>query len=228
MKKLQRMLLAFDMVLVFILAGATAEKRTSDLIKTEADAAYIDETKKKIALTFDDGPHEIYTKQLLKGLRERDVKATFFVLGEKAEAYPELIKEMKKDGHLIGNHTYTHIQLTKQNEKQFKEELKKTSEIINQITGEGAMYVRPPYGSWNKELEEELQMFPILWTIDPKDWCSKDTSAVVSNVCKNAEENGIILLHDQYQSSVTAALAIIDRLKADGYEFVTVDELLFE
>ncbi len=183
---------------------------------------------KKIALTFDDGPHPYYTQQLLKGLKERNVKVTFFITGQNVEAYPEIVKEIYEDGHLIGNHTYSHIQLTSQNEESFKQEIRKTNEVIREVTGQDTIYVRPPYGSWNKEFEKELNMFPVLWTIDPLDWCSSDAARIVRSVCSKAKENDIILMHDQYKTTVTAALKIVDELTQKGYEFVTVDELLFD
>lgn len=190
--------------------------------------AITEEGSKKIALTFDDGPHPYYTEQLLKGLKERNVKVTFFITGQNVEAYPEIVKEIYEDGHLIGNHTYSHTQLTSRNEDIFKAELIKTNEVIKSVTGQDTIYVRPPYGSWNKEFEKELNMFPVLWTIDPLDWCSSNVSCIVNTVCSKAGENDIILMHDQYKTTVTAALAIVDELTKEGYEFVTVDELLFD
>jgi len=183
---------------------------------------------KKIALTFDDGPHPFYTEQLLKGLKERNVRASFFITGQNVEAYPEIVKEMYEDGHLIGNHTYSHTQLTGRNQEEFKQEIIKTNEAIREVTGQDTIYVRPPYGSWNKEFEKELNMFPVLWSIDPLDWCSSDVSCIVRNVCAKAKENDIILMHDQYKSTVTAALKIVDELQDEGFEFVTVDELMFD
>ncbi|MDE7403529.1 MAG: polysaccharide deacetylase family protein [Lachnospiraceae bacterium] len=183
---------------------------------------------KKIALTFDDGPHPYYTEQLLKGLKERNVRVTFFITGKSAEAYPEIVREIYEDGHLIGNHTYNHTQLSSRNREKFKEEIIKTNEVIKEITGEDTIYIRPPYGSWSKEFEKELNMFPVLWTIDPLDWCSSNVSCIVNTVCSKAEENAIILMHDQYKTTVTAALEIVDQLQKEGYEFVTVDELLFD
>ena len=183
---------------------------------------------KKIALTFDDGPHPYYTQQLLKGLKERNVKATFFITGQNVKAYPEIVKEIYAEGHLIGNHTYSHIQLTSKNEESFKQEIVRTNEAIKEVTGQDTIYVRPPYGSWNKEFEKELNMFPVLWTVDPLDWCSSDAARIVRSVCSKAKENDIILMHDQYKTTVTAALKIVDELTQKGYEFVTVDELLFD
>lgn len=135
---------------------------------------------------------------------------------------------MYEEGHLIGNHTYSHIQLTSTNRDKFKEELVKTNEVIQDITGEEVQYVRPPYGSWDKKLETELNMFPILWNVDPLDWCTENAVRVAQTVITDAKENDIILMHDYYDSSVEAALLIVDELTKQGYEFVTVDGVLFD
>lgn len=156
------------------------------------------------------------------------MKATFFVTGAHAESYPRIIERMQEEGHLIGNHTYSHMQLKNNNREKFKEELVLTNEIIGCITGEEVQYVRPPYGSWDKAFEKELNMFPVLWTIDPLDWCSHSASLITKNVVNKAKENDIILMHDEYESTVTAALKIVDALLKEGYEFVTVEEILFD
>lgn len=186
------------------------------------------DSKGKVALTFDDGPDPTHTTQLLEGLAKRKVKASFFITGENAENYPDLVKRMYEEGHLIGNHTYSHMQLTKSNREAFKAELVRTNEIIKEITGEEVVFVRPPYGSWDKSFEEELNMFPVLWTVDPLDWCSNDVACVINKVIPKVKENSIILMHDEYASTVTAALQIVDELQKQGYEFVTVDEILFD
>lgn len=183
---------------------------------------------KQVALTFDDGPHPVYTEELLDGLKERNVRATFFVLGEHAQLYPELIERMQEEGHLIGNHTYSHLQLKKGNWEEYREELVKTNQVICQITGEEVCYVRPPYGSWDKSFEEELNMFPVMWTVDSRDWCSKDAAGVAKKVVKETGEGDIILMHDYYASTVKAALAAVDELLEKGYTFVTVEEILFD
>ena len=192
------------------------------------EAVWQQDNQKKIAITFDDGPHPTYTEELLDGLKERGVRATFFVTGEHAELHPDIIRRMKEEGHLIGNHTYSHIQLRSSNKEKFREELIKTNEVIKEITGEEIIYVRPPYGSWDKSFEKELNMFPVLWTIDPTDWSCLSAETVTKRVVKKAKDNGIILLHDYYETSVEAALAIVDELLEEGYEFVTVEEILFE
>ena len=181
-----------------------------------------------ISFSFDDGPHPYYTEQLLDGLKEREVRVTFFVTGEHASLHPDVIARMKEDGHVIGNHTYSHMQLNSGNREKFKDELVKTNKVIEAITGEEVIYVRPPYGSWDKKLEEELNMFPVLWTIDPLDWCSDNVDGITRKVVSKAKENDIILMHDYYPTTITAAFRIIDNLKEQGYEFVTVEEILFD
>lgn len=182
---------------------------------------------KRIALTFDDGPHPYYTEQLLDGLKERGVVATFFVTGEHASLHPEIIKRMWAEGHVIGNHTYSHMQLRQDNKAAFSKELQQTNQVLKELTGEDVVYVRPPYGSWDKELEKELNMIPVLWSVDPLDWCTENVQTVVRRVKEKVTENSIILLHDYFDTSVTAALQIVDELLKEGYEFVTVEEMLF-
>lgn len=188
----------------------------------------IEKDIKKVALTFDDGPHPYYTEQLLDGLKERGVKVTFFVTGQHAEKYPDIIKRISEEGHLIGNHTYSHIQLNATNRDAYRQELIQTNEILYDLTGKEIEYVRPPYGSWDKRLEKELDMFPVLWSVDPLDWCSSNTASVTKKVVDKVEENDIILMHDEYESTVTAALQIIDILQKEGYTFVTVEDILFD
>lgn len=183
---------------------------------------------KRIALTFDDGPHPYYTEQLLNGLKKREVCATFFVTGEHASLHPDIIERMATEGHLIGNHTYSHMQLTAKNREEFKQELLKTNAVISEITGEEVVYVRPPYGAWDKSFEKEINMFPVLWSVDPLDWCSDNVSCITENVVSKVKDNDIILMHDYSASSVTAALEIVDKLKEKGYVFVTVEEILFD
>lgn len=211
------------------IAIAVQKTSTEDCVLVEKVLKEQDDKElQRIALTFDDGPHPYYTEQLLDGLKERGVHVTFFVTGEHAELHPDIIERMYKEGHLIGNHTYSHIQLTKSNREKFKEELVHTSEVIQEITGEEVIYVRPPYGTWDKKFEEELNMIPVLWTVDTLDWCSKNASGIANKIVSKVDDNDIILMHDYYATSVTAALQAIDRLLEEGYEFVTVDEILFD
>ena len=180
----------------------------------------------KIALTFDDGPSAAWTPALLDGLKERGVKATFFLIGENADKNPEIVKRMAEEGHLIGNHTYHHVELTKVSENEARLELADTNAVIARITGKEPEYMRPPFGAWQRKLEQEIRMLPVLWTIDPLDWTTENQDEIVNKVVTEAEENDIILLHDCYKSSVEAGLRIVDILQEEGFVFVTVDELL--
>ena len=209
--------------------GGTAKERekreqqvVSDHVKNEKDEP------RKIALTFDDGPHYAYTKILLDGLKDRGVVATFFVTGEHAALHPDLVRRMYNEGHLVGNHTYSHIALGHDNREEYKEELLLTSQVLEEITGEEVLFVRPPYGSWDKSLEKELNMIPVLWTVDPLDWASGNVETIVKNTLYDVEENDIILMHDYFETSVAAALVIVDALLKEGFTFVTVEEILFD
>lgn len=224
MKKLMTAILVFDLMAGLLFLGLWESSKQAIMVSSNNVE---NDNLKKIAITFDDGPHPSYTEQLLDGLKERGVHATFFVTGEHAGLHPEIIKRMQNEGHLIGNHTYSHIQLTKNNREDFKEELIMTNKVIKEITGEEVQYVRPPYGSWDKSFEKELNMFPVLWTVDPLDWSSKNVTGITRKIVTNTKENDIILMHDYFETSVTAALKAIDELQGKGYTFVTVDEILF-
>lgn len=146
---------------ILLLAGLY-HIQASAAVRRETVQTSVMREEKKIALTFDDGPHPVYTEQLLDGLKKRTVKATFFILGEQAEMYPDIVKRIGEEGHLIGNHTYSHLQYSPSREVEFGQELVKTNEILKDITGQEVMFVRPPYGSWNKKYETQLNMFPVL------------------------------------------------------------------
>lgn len=184
--------------------------------------------KKRIALTFDDGPHPIYTPQMLELLKEEQVPATFFLLGENVELYGDVVKEIAKEGHLIGNHTYHHVQVTSLSLEEACKEIQETSDLIEELTGTGTQYVRPPFGTWNEELEERLNMIPVMWSIDTKDWTTQNVDWIVRETVKHAEDHDIILMHDSYQSTVDAVKRVIEQLEAEGFEFVTVDEIIMD
>lgn len=210
---------------------AVQEAGSEDLKKLEsaaADMAPADLSQKRIALTFDDGPHPVYTKKLLEGLAERHVEATFFVVGKNISGNEELLAQMQEEGHLIGNHTYDHVKICDMSGEEACEQVEKTSSLVKEVTGEDTEFVRPPFGAWNKEMECSFTMIPVMWDVDPLDWTTKNSAAVVQKVLNSVKENDIILLHDCYDSSVEAALEIVDELLDRGYEFVTVDELILE
>ena len=184
--------------------------------------------KPRIAITFDDGPSAKYTPQLLDGLKERNVKASFFVIGKMAEENPKLIQREKEEGHLIGNHTYNHVDISKISDEDAVSEIQKTNQVIEKVTKDNVEYLRAPFGGWKKNLVGRMNVFPVAWSVDPLDWTTENADEIVNKVVTEVKENDIILLHDCYQSSVDAALRIIDILRKEGYEFVTVDKLILE
>lgn len=196
----------------------------------ETEEAQADEetNRKEVALTFDDGPNPEYTPMLLKGLRKRDVKATFFLLGEEVEQYPDIVKEMNEEGHLIGVHSYEHVNFKEAGVEAAMEQIEKTQDAIRRVTGCASGYIRPPYGCWQEELDQRENLIEVLWDVDPRDWSTKDADLVVQRILKNTEDGDIILLHDASRSSVQAAFTVIDVLKKQGYTFVTVEDLILE
>lgn len=183
---------------------------------------------KRVALTFDDGPHPRYTAELLDGLRERGIPATFFLIGENISGNEELVRQMSEDGHLIGNHTYHHADISKLSSSQVCEEVAKTNALIEAVTGAETDFIRPPFGAWEKTIECAVEMLPVLWDVDSLDWTTKNTTEIVERVLKNTEPGDIILMHDAYPSSVDAALQTADILLEQGWQFVTVDQLILE
>lgn len=225
MKKLNRWMIILDVLMAVICLYLYVSK--GEEYQTSARSIQEETEVKQVALTFDDGPHPYYTEQLLDGLKERGVQVTFFVTGEHASLHPDIIKRMYEEGHVIGNHTYSHMQLRQDNRDAFKKELQQTNKVLKELTGEDVVYVRPPYGAWDKELEKELNMIPVLWSVDPLDWCTENSQTVARRVKEKVKDNSIILLHDYFDTSVTAALQIVDELLEEGYEFVTVEEMIF-
>ncbi len=181
-----------------------------------------------VALSFDDGPDRECTEELLDGLKNRGVKATFFLMGQNIEGNEDLVLRMKEEGHLVGNHSYSHLQFTKADSQTVQDAVASTSRLIEEITGEEPQYIRPPYGEWNEELDGQIDLTPVFWSVDSLDWKLKDRRQIVKRVLDDVEDGDIILMHDIYPQSVEAALEIVDRLSGAGYTFVTVDELLID
>lgn len=186
------------------------------------------EPEKYLALTFDDGPHPVHTPVLLDGLKERGVPATFFLMGSCIPGNEALVKRMQEEGHLIGNHSYNHVRLTKAGPAAVCEAVDRTSGMIEDITGSRPQYMRPPYGDWNEELECQSGMTTVLWSVDSLDWKLRNQKRIVKKVLKEAEDGDIILMHDIFDTSVSVALELIDILQREGYTFVTADELMID
>lgn len=239
-KKRNRQIIYCIFLAVLILMGLFLKKKSDRIQAVNSQNAVSEQAEEKseleqeeelpprVALTFDDGPHRIYTKNLLDGLRERGVKATFFVVGENIPGNEDLIRQMEADGHLIGNHTYDHADISKLSDEENCRELQKTSDLVKEITGHGTAYVRPPFGNWKDAMDCRVTMISVKWTIDTLDWKSKNVTEIIGKVMQQISDHDIILMHDYYETSVEAALQIVDRLQQEGYEFVTVEDLILE
>ena len=190
------------------------------------EAQGVSEAPKQIAFTFDDGPSE-NTEALLRGLSERGAKASFFLIGSRAERDPELVKRIYDEGHLIGNHTYSHINLRKASSSEAAEQIARTNAIIESITGEKPAFMRPPYGAYTGLMLERIDEIPILWSMCPKDWEHEDDEEYIFNyIVEHARDGQIVLLHDPRPATVPAVLRAMDVLAERGFEFVRADELL--
>ena len=178
-----------------------------------------------VALTFDDGPRRETTERLLDGLRERGASATFFLVGEQIGQQVDLVQRMAAEGHQVGNHSWTHVQLEGLPLETAQEEVRRTDQQLKEILGEGSYWLRPPYG----RIGEDRSWVPVplvIWSVDSRDWESRSADAASREILEAVQPNDIILMHDLYESSVDAALRVVDALQDQGYVFVTVRELL--
>lgn len=183
---------------------------------------------KYLALTFDDGPSGRFTRKLLEGLEDRDAKVTFFLCGYRLEIYPELANAMLDQGHEIGLHGYSHKCMAKMDPSKLNQELEDTAALLTAQTGQDFSLLRPPGGLANQTVKQAAQahgLTLVTWSVDPKDWDTNNQETVVHRVVERAQDGDIILLHDMSDSSVAAALEIIDTLTEQGYVFVTVSDL---
>ncbi len=184
------------------------------------------EEPKYVALTFDDGPSGKYTRKLLDGLEDREVKATFLLCGYRIQEYPDITQRIFDDGHEIGHHGYSHKTMKAMSRRDIGAELIDTETLLPE--GCVPAFLRPPGGITTdgvRQVAEVRNLAILSWSVDPRDWATQDTAAVETAVLKNVKDGDIILLHDMTQSSVQAAFDIIDTLKEEGYEFVTVSQL---
>ena len=177
-----------------------------------------------VALTYDDGPGQ-YTEKLLQCLQENNAKATFFMLGENAEKYPDIVKELKDAGMELGNHTYDHQILTSLSQDQISSEISKANEAIQNGAGVPADTLRPPGGSCNETVQQLANMPIIKWSLDTKDWKTKSADKTYQKVMDNVQDGSVVLMHDIHEWSVEASLRMIPELVEKGYKLVTVQEL---
>ncbi len=184
------------------------------------------ERDKVVALTFDDGPNPSTTGQILDALSEYGGRATFFVLGNRAEQCPDTVKKIYENGNEIGNHSYDHQDFKKLSSEDMLQEIEKTNDIVFGVVGARPILVRPPYGSISQELAEEIGKACVLWTVDPEDWKHRDADIDYDNVMSIVKDGDVVLMHDIYQESAKAAKRIIKDLTEDGYKLVTVSQMI--
>lgn len=185
-----------------------------------------DPNKKRIALTFDDGPHPKVTEQILNLLDKYQAKATFFMLGSRVQYYPDIAKDVLARGHEVGNHTWNHPVLTKLSVEQVSKEYASTASAITQAIGQGPTVFRPPYGATNDTINGQIPVPVVLWSIDTMDWKHRNAQQLLPYVQNNLHNNAIVLMHDIHQSTADGLDAVLAYLQSQGYEFVTVSEIM--
>ncbi|OJF16545.1 MAG: chitooligosaccharide deacetylase [Bacillaceae bacterium G1] len=192
-------------------------------------------SKRQVALTFDDAPDDTFTPQILDVLQREGVKATFFVVGNRAEAHPDIMERIVREGHAVGNHSYNHANLPKLTDEQFREQIRKTDEIIRRFTGYTPRMVRPPYGEISEEQIKWLasqHKTVVNWNVDSLDWKGLTAEQVATNVLGHVHPGSIVLMHsgggigEDLSGTVNALPLIIRTLREAGIEMVTVPELL--
>lgn len=180
-----------------------------------------------IALTFDDGPQPGPTDAALEVLKQLDVPATFFVVGQFVKKYPELLLETLAQGHEVAAHSYAHSTLTELGSESLRRDFDKTNAVLLEVTGNTPRYYRPPYGVHNQRVRDAAQMPTIMWSIDPQDWRKANSaSQIVRYVLSRAHPGAIVLFHEKMAKTVSALPEIIAGLREQGYELVTVSEIL--
>ena len=214
------------LLVLSLIAAVTALSRNRAIPAQNVSAIPVDAAPKLLAFTFDDGPHRGSTDRLLDGLRERNAKGTFFLVGEEIDEARDIVERMREDGHQIGNHTWSHKRLDEISTDEAAQEIGKTDALLKSVAGDAEYWLRPPYGFLRDGAEKSLGVPVVKWSLDPRDWESRDADKVVQAVMEAVKPGDIVLLHDIYPTSVEAALRLMDALAADGYQFVTVEELL--
>ena len=202
---------------------------SSYLLEKDAElyqAYFVQKNKKVVALTFDDGPNPSTTTQALDTLAKYGVKATFFVLGKNIAGNEDLLKRMKSEGHVVGNHSWDHPVLSKLTLEDAKKQITDTENALTKVLGLSSKLMRPPYGAITDDIRNSLDLSFIMWNVDSLDWKSKNETAILTEIQHQVRNGSIVLMHDIHGATVNALPKIIEYLKEQGYTFVTVPELL--
>lgn len=201
-------------------------KNTIQKVSTIRDD--INPDKPMIALTFDDGPHAENTEAILEVLTQYNSRATFFVVGYNAESYPEVLKKISDSGCQIGNHTKSHSNLTELTDKEIKAEVDYVDKIVEEATGNPTTAIRPPYGAYDENIQKILNKTPLIfWSVDIQDWADLTKDEIVKAIMGQAYDGSIVLMHDIHNSTAEAIKEAVPKLISEGYQLVTVEELLY-
>lgn len=207
----------------------TEAEKTEEKVETEPEppARTVDPSRPMVALTFDDGPHPVYTDRLLDILEENGAVATFFEVGQKLSGAPEAVRRAEKLGCEIGSHSYRHANLGKLDPEALEADLAAADAAFEEVLGTAPNLLRPPYGATSKVLKESSGRSIVTWSVDPQDWKLRDAEQVVAHIQGAGNLDGqVILLHSIYVSSVEATRTLVPWLQAQGYQLVTVSELI--
>ena len=186
----------------------------------------LDADKPMVALTFDDGPYAPVTNKILNTLKKYDARATFFVVGSRVPSYKDVLKKAYKQGNEIATHTYNHADLTKLSAKKIKAELDDSAKVISDVIGCSFSALRPPGGNINDKMRKVINVPMIYWSVDTEDWKSRNAKSVLKE-CNVIQDGDIVLMHDLYPTTAQAVKKLVPKLVKEGYQLVTVDELLY-
>lgn len=206
--------------------GYVAED-TRNLLGLQTHGRIIDPTRPMVAMTYDDGPNRQVTPVILDALKEHNGAATFFVLGSRVANHQDIVKRMLDEGSEVGNHTFGHVDLTKQSSQGILDQLAATWEAIQEAGSldHQELLVRPTYGAYNDTLKKTSPYPLILWSIDTRDWAHQNADKSVDEVMRDVQDGDIILMHDMYEPTAQASVRVIEWLSEQGYQLVTVSEL---
>ena len=186
----------------------------------------LDTNKPMVAFTFDDGPYDAVTKQIVNVLVKNKSRATFFVVGNRIERYQEALKYAYEHGNQIGTHTYDHGDLSKMKKHQILQEISQSKNAIREVIGEDPGLLRPPYGTVNNKIRKLVGLPMIYWSVDSRDWQSRNKKQILEQ-CKGIQDGDIILMHDLYPTTADAVKKLIPSLVKKGYQLVTIEELFY-
>jgi len=240
MKKKTKILFILGLLLLVVLAAAAFCVFFDEAVIIRKNTIYrVNSSEKLVALTFDDGPSNVWTPQILDELDKAGVKATFFMLGNQVEKYPEIARRVAQEGHEIGNHTYDHHVLLYYTPQELKDEINRAERVIKNVTGVTPVYFRPPkawFTSREKAIIDRMGYKIVLWSLNSKDWVTFHDKQINSYIVRHIRPGDIILFHDSggaftteggdRSQTVKTIPRLVKKLKEKGYKFVTISELL--